>query len=249
MWQDRAEYAGLLLTGSYATNTFDEGSDVDFRIVFKRDVTQTEVGECHINGKCISFVGMSSTNYIRLFEDDLKTTSRFEIRRFLVGKVIQDNDGSVENLKEKAKGFFDQEMSGFLPVEELGQLLEIGRAYKVFMEMFEDDVFLPIAYYQLLAEIFNCYSKCLKADIPVFPKKWSRYFEEASYRNVHFFEPFPDQKFVSLFQIACKKLDREALTSLYFYFKSATGGYPDTDFLAQFDHDTQQARLYAFSEV
>ena len=58
-WQDRPDYIGALLTGSYANDTADERSDIDLRILYSSESSFQEMGECMIDGKCVSFVGMS----------------------------------------------------------------------------------------------------------------------------------------------------------------------------------------------
>lgn len=243
-WKNRPEYCGILITGSYANETWDEGSDIDVRIVFNNETTFHEMGECFVNGKNISFVGMSTQNYIQTFQEDLLTTSKFEIRRFVVGYILDDPFGEVQKVKSKALEFYQQPNGGFEPIDELVELLTIGRQVRVFLEMPENDLFYSMAYLDCLKSIFQYYAQFIQADIPAFIKKWSRFFESSEYRRLNYFSNFPDEKFTELFIEAVNTIDAEKVKSLYQYVVEESGGLPETNFIARFDSIKEEAGLF-----
>ncbi|MEM8908023.1 MAG: nucleotidyltransferase domain-containing protein [Bacteroidota bacterium] len=246
-WRERPEYAGLLLTGSFANDTADEGSDIDLRILYDGEVSFREMGECMIDGRCVSFLGMSETAYRATFQANLATTSKFEIRRFTVGIVWDDPYGKVYQLKQHAQDLLTQPMLGYGDVECLHELLILSREYKVFLEMPAGDVFYSMAYFDLLKNIFQFYTQFLQADIPAYMKKWSRFFEQLTYRQVNHLTAFPDQQFVDYFLLAAKAVDPSSLKALYNHVVAEAGGLPSTDFMARFDEVEQTADLYELS--
>ncbi len=247
-WRERPEYAGALLTGSQASGTSDAGSDIDLRILYQDDCPLREVGECVLQDQVVSFMAMSSQFFLQSFTRDLKSTCKFEIRRFTVGQVIDDPYGKVALVKKQAEAFYQKPMAGFEPVDDLFECLMLGRRLKVFLEMPKQDAFYHMAYYDLLQRMFLYYATQLKADIPAFIKKWSRYFEQEDYRSVHHFTAFPDQQFVTLF-LAAQKLDAEKIVNLYQYLFQQKGGMPETDFMARFDDNAEEAFLYELAKA
>ena len=243
-WTEREDYIGCLLTGSFATNTADNGSDIDLRVILNDLVDYHEFGECEIEGITVSFIGKSFSEFEQNFLEDLSTTSKFEIRRFTVGRILDDPTGVVTKLKERAHDLLLEDLRGLKPVARMSELLTLSRKYKVFMEMPEDDIFYDLAYYDLLQALFIYYTKVVKTDIPVFIKKWSRYINSEEYRRVHHLEAYSDQRFIKLFLIANKKVQAEYLTDMYQYILLNEEGYLETDYLARFYMHKELVEIY-----
>lgn len=245
-WKDRPEYVGALLTGSYATNTSDGGSDIDLRIFLNNDVTYTEVGECMLEGQCLSFMVMPLNMYRATFKSDLKTISKYEIRRVAVGKVLEDKGGAVKGIIRQAKQMLSLPIDGFLPVELVSEKLSLSRKYKVFKEMPTNDAFRQLAYFDLLKGILELYAKYLKADVPAFIKKWSRFFTNEKYRTANQYVKFPDKKFINYFLQAAGRPDASNIEQVYEYVMYETGGTFDTNFLAKIYTDKEEIELFEF---
>lgn len=244
-WRERPDYQGTLLTGSVATNTADDGSDIDLRILYTDDNPIHEVGECRVANQTVSFLGTSKAGYKKLFEEDLQTISKFEIRRFAVGEIVEDKDGHLASLQELAYQLLEEPITTFSSIGLLVEKMKISRQYKVLLEMPTTDLFFAMAYFDLIQRLFRFYAKFLQADTPAFIKKKSRYFMNEHYRTIHRFKNFPDTTFTSLYLTAATTPRLVAVEKLYQYTIQQSGGFPDNDFMARFSNNYQQVELFA----
>lgn len=244
-WQERSDYLGALLTGSIATGTADSGSDIDLRILYSGDQSIHEVGECMIAGQVISFLGTNKSGYLKLFAADMNTTSKFEIRRFAVGKIIEDSNAQLQQLIDNALIQLAKPLATFAPMEVLVEKMKLTRKYKVLVEMPLTDSFFSMAYYDLLQQLFQFYAKFLQVDVPAFIKKKSRYFTNENYRTIHQFQAFPDEIFVRLYLSATATPQLAVLEKIYQHILQRSGGFPDTNFMARFTDNYQEVGLFA----
>jgi predicted nucleotidyltransferase len=94
---------GILLTGSYATQTQTENSDIDIRIIFNNDIKHTIKGIKYIEGYKVSYFGENINMVKKRMSMDFSRNSRFEARLFTLGKILYDKNGCVEELVQYAK--------------------------------------------------------------------------------------------------------------------------------------------------
>lgn len=244
-WQERPEYDSALITGSFAIGTVRPESDIDLRILYREGTDYCEVGECLINNKCVSFLAMSAVDYEECFKMDLQTGSKFEILAVVVGQILDDPNGQMAVLQQQASHFAAKSIEGYLPVDLLQEKLKLNRQFKLLLEMSQEDLFFPLAYFELLQGILKFYAKFIQADIPAFVKKWNRFFTQANYRAASQLTTFPDEQFVSLFLEAVQSIQLEALEKLHHYIIEETEGLPDTNFMARFYSNKNKAELFS----
>lgn len=247
-WQEREDYEGIILTGSFASDTADEGSDIDLRILYTNNSDYYEYGDCLIDGKSVSFVGMSRDLYEKTFQEDLQTTSKFEIRRIAVGKVIDDKSGNFQQLQLHAKALLKNEkIKGFDDGTLLSEKLRLNRKLRVLGEMPVDDMFFNMAYFDLLKDIFEFYATFLQADIPAFMKKWSRFLTNADYRQANYFTVFPDEIFIKDFINTATAVNLLNIKYLYQYVIHKSGGLIEENFMVRFYDNQSEAALFELS--
>lgn len=247
-WHEREDYEGVLLTGSFASNTADEGSDIDLRILYTSDSDYSEYGDCLIDGKSVSFVGMSKDAYEKTFQQDLQTTSKFEIRRIAVGQVIDDKFGNFQQLQLHAKALLQNEkIEGFDEGTLLSEKLSLNRKLRVLAEIPVEDVFFNMAYFDLLKDIFEFYATFLQADVPAFMKKWSRFLTNADYRHANHFTAFPDEIFIKDFINTATAANLLNIGNLYQYVIHKSGGLLEENFMVRFYNNPPEAALFELS--
>lgn len=248
MWREREEYCGTLLTGSFATGTHNTSSDIDLRLVLEPGAGYREMGECVIMERAVSFLVLPADEYLQAFEEDLSTSSKFEINRFLVGKIIEDKHETVKNLCRVAREASEKNLIGLSPVATLYEKIKLNRDFKIFLEMPAVDPFFEMTYWLLIKDLTEFFAKFLQAELPGYTKKWSRFFEQATYRQANAFTEFPDNEFTQKLMIACRSTNRASISDLYRYVINATGGLQDTNFLMRHFPASEEAELYAFGE-
>lgn len=224
-WKGESKYLGAVLTGSRATGTATEYSDIDLLLVLKEGVNYRERGNEVIGGIVLEYVAYPSDYWKQLFEEEVKKSQRMWLRMWKVAKIIDDRSNKVKSLLDDALSGFDS------PIDKLeGKNLEMAK-YQLWdglenikdLSKSDDIGFMP-AYYLQLSKIVGSYSQFLGIVLPAVAK-WGKYFKDGRYRDVYSFKELPDKKFVGLAleAMSIPKIDNvEVLTN---YVLEKLGGF------------------------
>jgi len=102
-YKDEPWFEGAILCGSYATGNNDENSDIDIFIISNDSEDWRERGNIIVNGFMIEYFINPVRQVKNEITEELNSLSRHTSNMFNQGKIIEDKNGKVCELKELAK--------------------------------------------------------------------------------------------------------------------------------------------------
>ncbi|MGR3855050.1 nucleotidyltransferase domain-containing protein [Chryseobacterium indologenes] len=213
---------GILLAGSYATNTQTEDSDIDIRLIFSNDRKHTVKGIKYINGLKISYFGENADRVRRRMSVDFSRNSRFEARLFALGKILYDCEGSVEELVQYAKIFMENSFQKKLTQDDV--ILKMYSLHVRHESLSNTTVSSPIYVYNYISfmkAVLVTYSAILNYET-IIDIKPDKILTNTTYREINQWKDFPDQDFVELWIKAISEITPNKLEVIYQYLQSKT---------------------------
>ncbi len=224
-WERQKKVTGALLTGSYVTGTPSKYSDIDIYIVLSDDMKTRERGNRIIDGYLMEYFANPVRQIKAYFKEEFEKNKSITARMFATGKVLFDKKGDVKALRKEAERWMRKkfrkpdkasvEISKYSLWDDLDNLKELHSSKSVIFRF---------AYFFLLQEIMNVYSKYLQIEI-VAPSKLLKYLTSEQFRKKYILKEFPDKTFARLFVKCLKKDDMGLIKNLTNYVLDKLGGF------------------------
>ncbi len=224
-WQNRDEVIGALVTGSYAAGTATRFSDIDIHIVLDDHVTWRERGNVVVDGFLIEYFANPVSQILKYMDEDFKRGRRTDARMFVIGHIIFDKNGAVEELQKQARiklrKHFPRpnalwiENSKYELWDSLDNLTELNERLSPNFNC---------SYYFHLARMISIYSFFLGFDTPPFARLY-QYLTDGDFRKKYKLENPPDRRFASLIAKCMVKADFPKLKELTGYVLTRMGGF------------------------
>jgi predicted nucleotidyltransferase len=227
-WRNRKNVEGALLTGSYATGTATEFSDLDLFIVLS-DSARWNRKELHVvDGITVELSICTVSQFERYIDNEHREYKSVVSRMWSVGKIMFDRRGEIDRLQQKAK---KQMRRSFKKLRKQG--IEIEKAFiwndlQDIKEMHREQAsgFEFVCSLHLQRAI-TAYAKFLRAEIPPFAKL-HRILSDKRFRARYGIEQLPDRQFNRLLKACLKKLSMRNIESLTEHVLEKMGGFdPD----------------------
>lgn len=242
-WQDRPEYIGALVTGSYADNTATDTSDIDLRLLFSDDSQLIEMGECNFGGKEISFTGSTKLMYVKIFEEELNTPHHYEIYTIASAIYLDGDKTEVQELISVAQEYSVRKISP-RNSEKIDIAIELHQFFKAFKDIPENSPFFSLAYFELTQHIFKQYAYYLGVLIPYKIKHYKNFFDTDSTKNRRR-DIFPDAVFVNKYLLAVQKQSINNISDLYYYtINQISDNFGTSDYIVQHHLANEVTRLF-----
>lgn len=213
---------GILLTGSYATNTQTEASDIDIRLIFDNESTHTIKGIKYIDNYKVSYFGENSGMVKRRMSIDFSRNSRFEARLYTLGKNLYDRDGNVEELIQYAKIFMENEFQKKLINDDvILNMYSLHTGYEYISNLSTNHSFYTYNYISLLKAMLQTYSYILNYEMAI-DIKLDKILSDSSYCEINQWREFPDHFFIELWIKSITKIKKKNIEAIYNYLQSKT---------------------------
>ncbi len=224
-WQKKEGYLGAILTGSYATGTQTEFSDVDVQIVYDDNVSWRERGNKIIDGYLFEYFANPIPQYKKYMEKEFLSGKRTTARMFVTGKIIEDPTGQVSRLKKEATTIFKRKLRPMSKTDIEVAKYSIWDAVDGLKDLsVKQTPDFSVQYGISLGKILDYYTKFLKIEGPTSSKMF-RFLNEKSFRDKYQMPQIPDPKFVNLFLAALAKQDLKDIEKLAKYVQLKMGGF------------------------
>lgn len=211
---------GILLTGSYATNTQTETSDIDIRFILDKEHTHTIKGIKYIDDYKISYFGENSEKVKRRMSIDFSRNSRFEARLYTLGKNLYDRDGNIEEIIQYAKIFMENEFQKKLTNDDIIlNMYSLHISYQFLSNLSTNHSFYTYNYISLMKAMLVTYSYILNYEVAV-DIKLNKILCDSSYCTINQWKEFPDQIFIELWIKSINKIKRKNIETVYKHLKS-----------------------------
>lgn len=224
-WQKKEGYLGAILTGSYATGTQTEFSDVDVQIVYDDNVSWRERGNKMIDGYLFEYFANPIPQYKKYMEKEFLSGKRTTARMFVTGKIIEDPTGQVSRLKKEAATIFKRKLRPMSKIDIEIAKYSIWDALDGLKDLATKQTPDSSVQYGIsLGKILGYYTKFLKVEGPTSSKMF-RFLSEKSFRDKYQMPQLPDPKFVKLFLAAITKQDIKEIEKVAKYVQLKMGGF------------------------
>lgn len=213
---------GILLTGSYATKTQTEKSDIDIRIIFSDSKNNTIKGVKYIEGYKVSYFGENTSMVKKRMSIDFSRNSRFEARLFTLGKVLFDKYGQVEELIQYSKIFMDNNFPKKLTQDDvILRIYSLEVRYHSLLNISEKNPFYVYNYISFIKAILITYSLILNYETIIDIKPDKILFDNA-YIKTNLWKKFPDSEFIDLWIKCLEDINPENAKLIYEYIQTKT---------------------------
>lgn len=204
-WKILPEFLGVLVSGSYATNTTSSKSDMDVVILMNDDYWHIEMGEIMVDQVMISYSVQTKTFLREGAEKILETRDSFFVKFFEISEIIYDTNDELSNIKKLVATVSKKDLFKYSKNEIEFSKYDIYENYKKWQEIKPRTLkegYKKIAYYKMLHSIFRSYSLFLAySDFKVrLLFKLSKIFNDAPWRDKNKYPQFPDKEFINLFE-------------------------------------------------
>lgn len=213
---------GILLTGSYATQTQTENSDIDIRIIFNNDIKHTIKGIKYIEGYKVSYFGENINMVKKRMSIDFSRNSRFEARLFTLGKILYDRNGCVEELIQYAKIFMENTFQKKITHDDIIlKMYSLHVRHQSLVHTSVSDPMYVYNYISLMKAILSAYSLILNYET-VIDIKPVKILSDSYYRERNLWEDFPDPIFVELWIKSITEITPMNMEIIYKYLQTKT---------------------------
>lgn len=223
---------GILLTGSYATNTQTETSDIDIRLILENKNTNTIKGIKYIDNYKISYFGENPEMVKKRMSIDFSRNSRFEARLYTLGKILYDRDGHAEEIIQYAKIFIENEFQRKLTQDDIIlNMYSLHISYEFLSSLSAKHSFYTYNYISLMKAMLLTYSYIINYEVAI-DVKLDKTLRDSSYCAINHWKKFPDQVFIELWIKGIAKIKQKNIKIVYKYLKSKILNIEGKDFEA-----------------
>lgn len=158
-------------------------------------------------------------------ENNHKERKRTDARMFVIGKILFDKNGEVEELRQTARKQMKRKFESLTKFK-----LELTKYFlwdgmDNLKDLFsQESPNLNFAYYLFLNEIIKTYATFLRVEVAVSAKIY-KFFTDNKFRNKYKIEKFPDGVFVKKTIDCMKKIELENIQELNDYVLKKMGGF------------------------
>ena len=223
---------GILLTGSYATNTQTETSDIDIRFILDDEKTYTIKGIKYVDNYKISYFGENSEMVKRRMSIDFSRNSRFEARLYTLGKNLYDREGHIEEIIQYAKIFMENEFKRKITNDDIIlNMYSLHVSHQFLSNLSTNHPFYVYNYISLMKAMLLTYSYILNYEMAI-DIKLDKILCDRSYCLINHWKEFPDQIFIELWIKSISEIKQKNIEIVYKHLKSKILNIEGKDFEA-----------------
>jgi len=227
-WRRRKDVEGAVLTGSYATGTSTEFSDLDVFIVLSNAAGWNRKELSVLDGLIVELSICTVSQFEQYIDNEYKNNRRSVTRMWSVGKIIFDRHGETERLKQKASRQMQRRFKRLrkrsIEIEKAflwNDLQDLRGLHRQAAPGFEFVCSLQ------LQRAITAYAKFLRAEVPPFAKL-QRILSDKRFRARYGIELLPDQYFNRLLKASLNELSMRNVGRLTEHVLEKMGGFsPD----------------------
>ena len=227
-WRNRNNVEGALLTGSYATGTATEFSDLDLFIVLADTAAWNRKELQVMDGITVEFSICTVSQFEKYIDNEHNENKSVVSRMWSVGKIMFDRHGQIDRLQQKARKqmrrSFKKLRNRRIEIEKAfiwNDLQDLKDMHREKASGFEFVCSLH------LQRAITAYAKFLRAEIPPFAKL-HRILSDRGFRTRYGIEPLPDSHFNRLLKACLKNLSMRNIEKLTEHVLEKMGGFdPD----------------------
>lgn len=221
---------GILLTGSYATNTQTEASDIDIRLLLNDEKTHSIKGIKYIDHYKVSYFGENREMVKKRMSIDFSRNSRFEARVYILGRVLFEKEDCLKELIQYAKIFMENEFQKKIDKDGIIlRMYSLDVSYQFLSNLSINSSFYIYNYISLVKAMLFTYSYILNYEVAIDIKLEKTLFND-SYCEINQWKEFPDQNFIKLWRKSITKINIKNIKDVYEYLKSQILNIEGKDF-------------------
>lgn len=228
-YEEDDDVIGAILYGSYASDNYNENSDIDVYLILKDSVNYHERGNIESNSYLIEYFKNPVRKIKDYMEDEFSVNKLVTANMFAYGKIIYDVEGKVKELQDLALEYIDK------PLKHVSSNKLDNNNYHIWNYLDELKIALKeersdfnLIYYHLLDYIYDAYLEYLS--LPKIPRtKRFKILTDENYRkNYHIFK-LPEKEFIKLY-LNCFIEDKKSnmfknINDLVDYYYKKQGGF------------------------
>lgn len=228
-------YEGAIVCGSFVTGNNNEFSDIDVHIILKRGNEWRERGNLEVDGFLIEYFANPVNKYEQYCIEEANEVRHHTIAMFALGKIVEDKNGEVKKLKDKATEAVKSDVRDITDFELLMGKYGCWDKYdelKVIYYEKRDSFYL--AYYELYKELLALHGKFKK--IREFSlTKLDKLLDSKLFRDNYGISKFYDEYDTCIIR-ECMLLENrekmmENITKFYNYVMDISGGFDINKFV------------------
>lgn len=197
-YKNKKSYLGAIICGSYVMGSPSKYSDVDLHILMDDTFDHRERGNKMVNGFIIDYFVNPIKRFEKYVEADRNLRTKYVTHMFKTGKIIDDTDKRVYNLKKELEKEFKKKFPPLKKADVEGYKYFMTDSYKNLEEKEKEPDFLFV-YYHYLNYIRESYLKYLRVEVGSIHNAAS-YIYDKKKREKYLVEDIKDKKFKTLFK-------------------------------------------------
>lgn len=234
-YENEDYYEGAIACGSYVSGNNNEFSDIDVHLVLKRGNEWRERGNLEIDGFLIEYFANPVNKYESYMEEEKTERGNHTTKMFARGKIVQDKNGEVEKLRNKALELEDIELPDIGEFDLLASQYGCWDKFDELKVIYHEnrDAFY-LAYYELYKRLVELHGKVKK--LREFSlTKFDKILDDKTFRDNYGISKFYDEYDTCLIR-ECLVLDErnkmlEKITKFYNYVMEISGGFDINKFV------------------
>lgn len=228
-YQNDPYYEGAILTGSYASRTNNNQSDIDLIVIIADKQKWYEDGAVMVDGFIIKYTIKPIEVYKKDFQDEFENGSLMSATMFVKGKVISDKKGTANQLRDLAFTYAEKKFDPMTDDEAKKEKYELWNLYNEMKSAYiERRVNFGLLYYKLIEELTSFNRDFHQKQVLPIHKLDKLAFEE-DYRDKYGLrDPLGATLIKELKSVFSAKEDHEkntAMDGFYKYIMDNTGGF------------------------
>lgn len=204
-YKNKKCYLGAVICGSYVMGKETKYSDVDLHIIMDDNFNHRERGNQIIDGFIIDYFVNPIKRFEKYVEADRNLGTKYVSHMFKTGKVIDDTDKKVSNLKKELEKEHKRKFSKLKKENIEGYKYFMIDSYKNLEEKVDELDFL-FTYYHYLNYIREAYLKYLRVELGAIHNAATLILDKKK-REKYLVEDVKDKKFKTLFKKCLKHED------------------------------------------
>lgn len=238
-WKSLPFYEGAIACGSYVSGNYNKFSDIDVHIVLKKGNSWRERGNITVDSFLIEYFANPVNKYETEIDEEKYSSKNHTTRMFASGMIIDDVNGEVSKLKEKAVENSDIEMPSISDFELLiGKYACWDKFDELQVIYHENRDSFYLAYYEVYKQLIGFYER-VKGFRSISITKLDKILDSDQFRENYCIKEYYNNEEKELIR-ECMNIDTKEkmmkkINDLYDFVMSYSGGFDINKFVLRSD--------------
>ncbi len=213
VWKSKKNVTGAVVYGSFVFGVPDRFSDIDVYIVLDKNTKRRSRGTVRIDGFLIEYFATSFDYVLDKMEDDFRNRDIELIKAFCFGRVLFENDKTVDYIRRKAEKYLRRKIKISKEEVEISKY-ELWNMQNSLEKVFCTDKYeFDFVFYNGLYRVFDIYAKYLG----YFSVPYHKFFRiyTGKVRLSDKAQKIPDLYFIDIFKKVVKARNKTDKIKLY----------------------------------